>query len=332
MASLSGLGRAAPALSASQATKAALQSILVQGRAATLICSPPSSGFGCQCWLVGEETHENFEIEEKKMRNLLIDLPEYHEAPFKPRNFKDFAAVYFSEPREHRGLWCVESVNRRSGLVIAEEWGGNKLLNIGATNMLKNFFNSTGGAINPMKYMAITTAGPITTLSSALTSGSAYTSIPVVALLVAIPSGSSVVIGAGAGTTQTVTTTAIANVGATSITVSFTANANYSIGANVAAQPSGSEDPSSLTGTVTYSSALASGAFDFTTSRQVSIQYTFSVSGSPAATVAAYTEGWMTNTSPVASTGQTAVRRVFNSPKSIDSETDQRITITEQIL
>lgn len=71
-------------------------------------------------------------------------------------------------------------------------------------------------------------------LSVALTSGTAYTALPVSALSGAIAAGSTLVIGTGA-TTQTVTTSAQAATGATSVSVnSFTANSSYTAGTAIA--------------------------------------------------------------------------------------------------
>lgn len=72
-----------------------------------------------------------------------------------------------------------------------------------------------------------------TTLSAALTSGTAYTTLSVQALTSPVASGDTITIGSG-GTTQTVTSSAAAAIGATSISVSsFTANGNYAIGTTV---------------------------------------------------------------------------------------------------
>ncbi len=71
------------------------------------------------------------------------------------------------------------------------------------------------------------------TLTSALASGTAYTTLDVTALTSPVDSGASLIIGTGA-TTQTVTASTAAAVGATSIGVtSFTANAAYAVGASV---------------------------------------------------------------------------------------------------
>lgn len=81
---------------------------------------------------------------------------------------------------------------------------------------------------------SITTARHLgSTLSSALTSGTAYTSLSVTALAQAVSSGASIIISNGTNT-QTVTASAAAAVGATTISVnSFTANAAYSTSSTV---------------------------------------------------------------------------------------------------
>jgi len=88
-------------------------------------------------------------------------------------------------------------------------------------------------------------SGQLTTqLSSALTSGTSYTSIPVQALTSPVASGQTITIGTGS-TTQTVTASAAVSIGATSIPVaSFTANANYPAGTTVTLV----SDPTTLTG------------------------------------------------------------------------------------
>lgn len=70
-------------------------------------------------------------------------------------------------------------------------------------------------------------ADSVGVLSSALTNGVAYTSLPVEALTLAVASGTSMTLGIGTNT-QTVTTSGAAAIGATSIPVtSFNANADY---------------------------------------------------------------------------------------------------------
>lgn len=74
-------------------------------------------------------------------------------------------------------------------------------------------------------------------LTTALVSGTAYTTIDVSVITVPVSSGDSLIIGSGS-TTQTVTASANASIGATSITVtSFTANASYADGTVVSFTP-----------------------------------------------------------------------------------------------
>lgn len=81
------------------------------------------------------------------------------------------------------------------------------------------------------------------TLTTALTSGTAYTAIDVTALTQSIPSGTNLIVGSGS-TTQTVTTSATANVGDTTISVtSFTANAAYATGTLVSLTPGTTDIP-----------------------------------------------------------------------------------------
>jgi len=77
-----------------------------------------------------------------------------------------------------------------------------------------------------------------TTLSSALTSGNAYTTLSTAATTAAIASGAQLIVySASLNNYQQVTTSAAVSSGATSIPVtSFTANASYGIGAQVAPQ------------------------------------------------------------------------------------------------
>jgi hypothetical protein len=75
-------------------------------------------------------------------------------------------------------------------------------------------------------------------LTSALTSGSTYTTLAVSGVVGTIPSGSTLTLGYSTGTTQTVTTSAPVNIGDTTISVSsFAAAANFAAGTLVAYAP-----------------------------------------------------------------------------------------------
>jgi hypothetical protein len=259
----------------------------------------------------------------------ICNIPEYYaiEPRKRPRTF----AGLMKHVQRKGGFWCLSQKNEETG-EINEQWLENVLTDNGALSAWKNSINYAASAVSVFNQIAIDTAAGVTTLQTALTNGqTGITSLSVAALPGAIASGSSVIIGAGTGQTQTVTTTAIANAGATSITVSsFTANAAYAVGSNVAPQPNASDNPSSLSGTVAYSGALPSGDFSYsgsgTGNRQVQVQYTFSTS----TTAGNYTEAWVTNANPVVSNA-TAVHLIFNSPLAINSTTSGTVTIIEKM-
>lgn len=93
------------------------------------------------------------------------------------------------------------------------------------------------------------------TLTSTLTAGSVYTTLPVSGVTADIPSGSTVTLGYGSSQVQTLTTTADTPIGATSMSVSsFTANATYSGGTVVA------YTPGTLLDHATFSPAVAKTA------------------------------------------------------------------------
>lgn len=115
---------------------------------------------------------------------------------------------------------------------------------------------------------------PQGTLTTALASGTAYTTLAVSALTAAVASGDSLVIGSGA-TTQTVVASAAAAPGATSVSVtSFVANAAYAIGVTVVDVQPGTaaavfkiaQPVTSYTAGVGVQVQYASGAITFTVS------------------------------------------------------------------
>ena len=163
------------------------------------------------------------------------------------------------------------------------------------------------------------------------------------ALPAAIPAttggvATTLILGYGTGQTQTVTVSAAASAGATSISVtSFTANAAYAIGSNVVPQPAVGENPSSLGGTISYSGAYTNPTFTPAGSgagnRSMTMTYTFSTTGSPAATAASYSEAWIINTAAstaVSATGQCAVHITFM-PLAIGSSSNGQVQIVEKV-
>lgn len=111
------------------------------------------------------------------------------------------------------------------------------------------------GTLNEVGWLG--TAGYVApALTSALNSGTNYTTLAVGGLIGTIPTSSTLTLGYGTGTTQTVTTTSQVTAGATSIPVSsFTASANFAAGALAAYTPGTLIDRAVLVSPVTKTSA-----------------------------------------------------------------------------
>lgn len=93
-------------------------------------------------------------------------------------------------------------------------------------------------------------------LTSAVNSGSTYTTLAVQQVVGTIPTSSTLVLGYGTGTTQAVTTSAQANVGDTTISVSsFTASASFPAGTLIGYTPGTLIDRAVLGSPVTKTSA-----------------------------------------------------------------------------
>lgn len=272
---------------------------------------------------------------------LTVNFTDYHrERSQRPRNFDQFQAMVCSSKQyqgKTKGIWEIVRSDR-DGRVLERLWNMNVVTDAGAIALLKRGCNSAGATLpNLFNQIAMTNGSGPTTLTTALTNGqSGVTSLAVAALPAAIPAttggvATQVVIGFGSGQTQTVTLSAGASAGATSISVnSFTANAAYAIGTAVVPLPHVAEDPSSLTGSlVSYSGALATGAFTFTPTtgagnRTDLVTFQFTTAGGTS--VGNYTDFWIVNTNPVAGTGQTLAHEI-NMPMRCDS-TPNNVTAT----
>ncbi len=268
------------------------------------------------------------------MANLLVAIPEYHRSLGKPRGFQELADMIDWTRPDWRGAAIWEMIRRdeKTGRELARLWAKNVVTDTGALAMLKNVWNNAAGAVGIFNQIAIDTNAGSTTLTTALAANATgVTSISVAALPGPIASGTTITLGYGGAAPQNVVTSALANAGATSITVtSFTVNSTgFAVGANVVPVPTTSDNPSSLSGTVAYSGALASGAFTYSGTgagnRQVQIQYTFPGS----TTVGNYTEAWTVNTNPVGATGETANHIIFQ-PQAVGGGTSYQITVIEK--
>lgn len=269
------------------------------------------------------------------MRKLLVSDPRYYHNPVKPLSFENWVEMYEKRKSGPVGLWRVCSLDKYSGEIIQEQWLENLVTDNGGLATWKNLVGvSTVSAFNQL---VVTTNAGVTTLTTALTNGqTGIVSLAVAALPGPIASGATLIIGAGSGQTQTVTTSASASAGATSISVnSFTSNAAYAIGTNVAPQPAAGDNPSSLGGTTSTSGVLTGTQVTFSGSgagnRSMTIAYTFSTTGSPAAAVGNYTEAYLCSAYPVTATGQTAIHVIFNAPMAINSTSTGPISVVEKI-
>jgi hypothetical protein len=264
-------------------------------------------------------------------RKLLVTLPDYYRCPVKPLDFFSFCDM-FDATLGPLGLWCLKVSDRLTGEVLQEIWTKNIVTDNGALAMLKNTWNSAGGAIGIFNQIALAANAGSTTLTSALAANTAnVTSLSVAALPAGIPSGTVLTLGYGGSAPQNVTTSAAASAGATSISVnSFTVNSTgFAVGANVVPNPTTSDNPSSVPG-AQYSGALAAGNFTFSGTgagnRQVVITFTFNGSSFTAGN---YTEAYTTNANPIAS-GSTATH-LITTPMALNTNTNVSVTINEKI-
>ncbi len=271
------------------------------------------------------------------MRHLYVSDTRYYENPVKPLSFDVWVEMYEKKKAGPVGLWRVCSQDKKTGEILAEQWLENIITDTGGLALWQRLTGIATSLPAAFNQLVVTTNAGVTTLTTALSNGqSGITSLAVAALPGAIASGVSLVIGAGGSQTQTVTTSGSASAGATSISVnSFTANAAYAIGTNVAPQPSTSDNPSSLGGTTATSGTLTTSTNTYSGTgagnRQMQIAYTFSTTGTPNAATANYTEAWLVNTYPVTGTGQTAIHVIFNAPMAVNSTSTGPITIVEKI-
>lgn len=270
-------------------------------------------------------------------RELLVAVPDYWQTANKPQNFTDFCARFSAQDfgPGPLGLWCIREEDACTGRVKRELWAKNVITDNGGLGMLKNNWNSTGSAVAVNNILAIGNQSAATTLTSALVSGTNYTTLSVAAVNASIPSGTTLTIGYGTGQTQNVTTNGVTAALATSITViSFAANAAYATLQNVVVVPTTSDNPptigpASVTG-VQYSTPLLSGAFAFSGTgagnRQVTITFQFL---GASYTAGSYTEVFTCNANPIVS-GSVA-SHLIRSAMALDAVTNVTVVVIEKI-
>jgi hypothetical protein len=266
----------------------------------------------------------------------MVNFAEYYqERSQRPRTFEQFVELVKAS-RQYRGqtkgIWELvqfdpKRYNPESGAgIITRVWNMNALTDNGANQLLQRGCNSSAATLPALfNNLLITNNSGSTTLTSALVSGTVYTSLAVAATPAAIPSGTSLQIGFGTGQTQTVVSSGSTAQAATSITVnSFTANANYaSSGISVVPVAQTADNPSSGTLTnnasvplTSYSGNLATGAFTFTQgagagNRTDLVQFTFNNATNGGSTAnGAYTDSWIVNVSSGATTNNYLVHEI----------------------
>lgn len=111
---------------------------------------------------------------------------------------------------------------------------------VGATTLGYDFFFPTTLGNGSLREVGVLGAANLLTpaLTSAVNSGSTYTSLAVGGVVGTIPTSTALTLGYGSGTTQTVTTSAPVAIGATTIAVSsFVASATFAAGSLVGYAP-----------------------------------------------------------------------------------------------
>lgn len=281
-------------------------------------------------------------------RKLIVPDIDYAKLQCKPQSFEEFAALFSAEDHGPLGLWCLKQINKYSGEVEVEQWRKNALLDTGALGALKNAFSAAGAVVAPFNQIAITTACGATTISGALVSGTQYGptngtySLNVSALPAAIAATTGgvatvLLLGNPFGQFQLLTLAAAASASATSITVNtFVANANYSAATSLVPQANEAENPSALSGTVSYSGTLSTFTYSGSGkgNRQVYMPVTFTTTntGQPggSATTGSYTEAWCINHNPVNAVGQCGVHVTF-APMTVNGSSNFQVNVVEKI-
>lgn len=278
----------------------------------------------------GKSDYNYSQERDSNMTIIKCALPEYWQLPEsrRPKSLMDFATMFPAE--KVRGLWERKITDSRSGEVLEILWAHNAVTDNGALAALKNTFNDAGSQVAPYKYLAISSDGGSTRLTSGITSGTPITSLSVEALLATIPNGTKIDIGYGTPQQQQVTAAAQANAGATSITIaSYTPTANIAANTDVIPVAVPTDNPSSVSGA--QYQTLATGDFAYTAgsgdgNRIVTATKTFLGASTTAGT---YTTMRLSNANPIASNSVGAV--LYVSKATINSTTDQTFSFIVQI-
>lgn len=277
-------------------------------------------------------------------RNLFCSIREYQEAKREgglvPLDFHEFLG-HLKRPG---GFWRVIQRDKLSGDIEVEQWLENNWTDNGISQMYDAVLRASAPTqFTPANIMVISATLGFTTLTANIAAGGTVTSITVAAPTGGnIPSGTNIIVDPGGHNYALTLTQTINGAGTFTVTSATGPGTQINSGASVryayTAVPTA--DPSSIASPVSYTAAMASGQFTKTITtgygnRQIVVTnnsaYLFSTTGSPAATAGSYTEGWMSNTNPIAATNQTVLRVVFDTLLVINSTTVGEVTITEKL-
>lgn len=259
---------------------------------------------------------------------LIVKCAEYHRSSIKPRGFQEFIDMYDGP---HKCWWELKNSDKLTGKVNQRIWVPNVITDNGGISMLKNTFNNAGSAVSIFNHVVISPNGCSTKLT-ATTGTSPITTLSVQALLAPISNGATMTLGFNGTnpTTVTINNSGGYAIGATSLTVnSFTPPINFPVGTDLVANPSVTDNPSSVSGTVD-SGALSSGNFTFnattgTGNRNVVIVVTFNGTTGNAGT---YSEAYTSNAGTIAS-NSTASHAIFPGFV-LNSGSNEQLTLTEK--
>jgi hypothetical protein len=184
-----------------------------------------------------------------------VAIPEYWKRPHnkRPQSLQELAKL----ARPHACLWEFENWDAHTGEVFDRMVAENIITDNGAYTMLQVWGNVAPSFFNHV----VVSPNGCSTKTTVATGTSPITSISVNALTVSLASGRQLTLGYNGATPQVVTLSAIANVGATTLTVtSFTPSVNFPINTDICAIPLVTDNPSSVSSSVD-SGALGAGAF-----------------------------------------------------------------------
>jgi hypothetical protein len=250
----------------------------------------------------------------------------------RPKTFEELCEMLLPDPGI-RGIWEINAIDARTGRILQKSWVPNAITDNGAKYAIGNLFDSAGAVYGPMKYLCISTDGASSSLTSALTATTTYTSLSVASLPNAIPANAKIKIDYNTGSEEIVVTTVGASAGATSITGitavgggAYIAAFNHSIGATVVPVASETDNPSSTPTGGQYQTLLSGDYSSITGTGQGNRTRTITKTFLGASTTAgSYNWARLSNANPIV-TGSTGASSIIPTAI-INSTTNQEFRI-----